>query len=318
MKSEKFNVVFKGQALEEAMIDVSDLAPSLLALNSLINESGKILQTSDSISLKVKSFESGSFEVELIASAGDIYNQLVNIFSTKEADAISNLLGIIGLTGASGIFGLLKLIKWLKGKNPVSIIESGPEGVEFILSEDNKKYVDNRVFRLFRNIRIREFLYNFIQPISKQGIDSVCIKYQKEVVTEVLTEELDYFIPPEPIDTIINEYTIVTALQIVTLSFKDDNKWKFFDGNNQFFASILDSEFLAKIENNIEWFAKGCILKVELLVKQSSKAENLSSEYFVVKVIEHIKPVEQLSLFSITTDSRKDINPKENDKTPTS
>jgi len=87
------------------------------------------------------------------------------------------------------------------------------------------------------------------------------------------------------------------VLQLISISFKDENKWKFSDGNSQFFALIEDQSFLEEVKNRERLFGSNDFLKVEAEIKKYRTSKNeLKSEYVIKKVIEHLKGGNQLKL----------------------
>ena len=89
-----------------------------------------------------------------------------------------------------------------------------------------------------------------------------------------------------------------TNLNIISLSFKDKNKWYVNDGQSTFYVTIEDLDFLRKIDENEE-FRKGDILKVLIRREQFlNEEQKLRTEYFIEQVIEHKKPYQQMNLFN--------------------
>ena len=79
-------------------------------------------------------------------------------------------------------------------------------------------------------------------------------------------------------------------LSIVALSFKEENKWRLTDGDNQFYVKIQDEDFWNKVDTNEIVFAKGDRVKVDLLVRQLEKESgNLQTEYTALKILDHVK-----------------------------
>ena len=85
-------------------------------------------------------------------------------------------------------------------------------------------------------------------------------------------------------------------LQIISLSFKEENKWRFTDGLEPFTASIEHVDFLNKIANNEISFSKNDYLKCMVREKQSQTAKGLKLERTIVEVIKHTPSARQLKL----------------------
>ena len=99
MSKASFQVYFHGPAVEFGRMDVRDLAPALLAIGSLLEETNRVLNGQRAhISVKVKKdFEEGSFGISFDV-VQDLANQLLAMFSSDSVDGALNLLEILGLT----------------------------------------------------------------------------------------------------------------------------------------------------------------------------------------------------------------------------
>jgi hypothetical protein len=105
-------------------------------------------------------------------------------------------------------------------------------------------------------------------------------KHASETENEMITE---------------NKYEV--AYSIVSLAFKEKDKWRLYDGQSTISASIKDEEFLEKVNNNSISFAKNDMLICDVKVTQISTKEGLKIEYDVIKVKEHRLAPLKSSLF---------------------
>lgn len=295
-KQVSFSIVFEGKAVEGGLIGVNELAPALLSLNDLLIESNAILGNDLRISLNLRALSKGSFEADLVVVAKNILKDLVNIFNSNEITALLNLLNVLGI-GTGAYVGLIKLLKLLKGRkvNSIQVTQENENCVIFILEDGEKIKAQPGTEKLYQNRKVRESLKKFLKPVESEGIDSIKIKREDDI-TEILKGEEKYFDLPEEEKEVLLDDTIEKVFQIINLWFKPDNKWKLFDGENIFNVVISDEEFLKRIDRNDEAFKKGSLLKVKLRIYQYRKGIDLHTEYEVIKVLEHIKPPNQLSL----------------------
>ena len=86
------------------------------------------------------------------------------------------------------------------------------------------------------------------------------------------------------------------AFSIVSLAFKEDNKWRLTDGQNTFSVSMKDAAFQHRVDNNDVAFAKGDVLVCDLRTIQWQVEDGVRSEYEVIRVVAH-RPARQLYLF---------------------
>ena len=286
-------------------MDVRDLAPALIALSTLLEESNRALFP-DSLEVRVNvhgSFKSGSFGIDFVALQS-IKDQVVSLFSGQEATAASNLLaildglGMLGIGGAAG-GGLIALIKWLRGRKPSSVRIVGDTTVfEIITSEEIETMeVDLATGKLYQNRVVRQSLAKVVKPLESEGIDFFACGRESKAESVVSKDEAAYFaVAAADADVVSDTLSERTLLQIESAVFKDGNKWRFSDGSNSFFAEIKDDAFLARIDAGQERFGKADVLIVDLRRIQTISDTGLKSEYLIARVHEHKEPL-QIGLF---------------------
>jgi hypothetical protein len=97
-----------------------------------------------------------------------------------------------------------------------------------------------------------------------------------------------YFKAPLPQEEKLGEDTYIANLQVLNLAFQDDNKWRFTEGGgNVFYATVLDSEFLKRVQLNQEQFAKDDIIRASVRRIQRITKDGLRADYEVLKIMEH-------------------------------
>lgn len=292
--SEKFHVVYDGKALDEHLMDVRDLAPAMMAINDLlIHANQEINGEKLKIELKVKAnFKAGSFGIEFHEILS-WYDQIRDILTGPTVTALLNAGGILALLGMfrGPRSGLIQLYQKLKGKPPIKV-EEETEGVRVYYSETEFELVDKHVLRLYRNKSIASDLSKMLEPLSKEGIDTLYVVKDidaKNVELLIDKSEVEFFKYQE-FEENLNSDISETYIQIESVSFKEKNKWKFSNGKFFFNARISDEDFISRIDAGELRFGKGDILRVKLNVIQTIAHNKLKSEYEILKVIEH-KPM---------------------------
>jgi hypothetical protein len=91
------------------------------------------------------------------------------------------------------------------------------------------------------------------------------------------------------------------AFSIVSLAFKEDNKWRLSDGAATISATIADADFLKAVDENLESFSKGDVLMCEVLVRQWQTRGGAKTDFEVVKVLEHRRAARQIALPGISS-----------------
>lgn len=305
MTNTSFRVSYDGFALQSHEMNVKDLAPALLAIGELLEETNHVIngdRTKVAVNIK-GSPTSGSVNIDF-SVVQQLTDQAVSLFSGDRATAAANLIQILGIGGLTSGFGLIAFIKWLKNRPIKNITKLELGGFKITLEDDDTVEEQKEVIEVFQNLKIRRSLEAIIhKPLQEKGIESVAFSY-KETKELVKKEESSFFTSPETEQEIINESASETSLQIVSISFQKDNKWRFSDGNAVFFADIQDQEFIKKVEKNEESFSKDDILKVTLKRKQYLTPIGMRSDYSVIKVLDHRSAAIQIKLpFSETPEN---------------
>lgn len=302
MSDTNLTLIFDGPAVEKGEIDVQDLAPALLAIGSLIQSSNEAINGNRAhISVKVRATAEGSFEVDLslVQSLLDSAKSLLD-FADKNKDGIAAaneladlIFKVVGIPGAVG-GGLIALLKWLKGRKPDTIEKK--DGQVIVHIGDNYFITNDKTIQLAESLEVREQAKKAIASLSKEGIESIAIRRQGEETLEVKKSDVGYFEIPDNDDTEIEDEIRTVTLQIISLSFKEDNKWKVTDGSDPFGVTIEDIDFLNQIANNEISFSKNDYLVCEVRERQFQTAKGLRKERSIIKVKEHKPAARQLKL----------------------
>ena len=290
MPSVKFLISYSGPALDDGSMDVRELAPALLALGKLCEESNRVLnEQHSSVAVRVTAdFKSGSFEIdlELLQTLSAQVKDLFGDFTLTDASSIWSLL--FGTTG-----GLCALLKWLKGRQPEKATELKDGNVTLQINAE-KVTVNQSVIKLYQDLIVREQAEKVVKPVEREGIEFMQIQIGDETDTEdaltITKDEVGYFTKPsvDIEDEQLSEFEAEVVFSIASLSFKEDNKWRLSDGESERYVSITDDRFLKRIENNEETFSKGDTLRVNLITRQFQGSDgSLKTEYEASRILRH-------------------------------
>ncbi len=300
----KFRIIYDGPALDTHEMDIRDLAPALLSLSDVFEEAGKTLYGDKAvISVKVNaSFKEGSFGIDLVAASSSLFTQIVGFLSGDNVSAALNLITVLGLVHADKATGnvkkgLIQLIKWI-GPRKVKSLHNLPDSNIEIFIDDESAIFDSKVIELYKNYKLRASLQEVIaRPLEREGIDSFAATIDDgETFVTVDKGESKLFTVDKPADSIISDYTSEKALQIISISFSEGNKWRFSDGSASFFADITDEKFIKDIDTAKINFSKGDILLVDLRVTQYLSFDSIKTVYEVLHVHKQLNPQRQIDL----------------------
>jgi hypothetical protein len=303
MSKAQIYVIYDGEAVREGSMDVLDLAPALLAMGELCQRANKVINGGESeVSVHVKAdFQRGSFGVELEV----IQTFLVQAKGLLLGDDLKAAKEIIYILFGSG--SVIGLYKWLKGRKEKEAkpLEDGNIRIQVQGDGNNSIEINHNVYKVFKDTQVQKAVDGVLKPLRREeGIDKFEVRTDNQIIERVDKEEAKQLASEnDDIDddsletTIVPDTSRIAALEIVKLSFKDDNKWVFSDGSGGTInADIADEEFLDKLNKREVLFGKGDTLKVKILTKTSEKGGKLHTTHTITKV-EKIIPPEQLKLF---------------------
>ena len=302
MNAEKLTLIFDGAGVENGEIDVQDLAPALLALGDLIQSANSVINGNRAkISVRVQATAEGSFEVDLtllqslLETTKSVFDYaLAHKDGITAANELADLIfKVVGGTATVG-GGLFALLKVLKGKKPDRIEENPDQNVTIHIG-DTYFITDNKTIQLAENLEVREHARKSLASLSKDGIDTISVRRSGKDTLNVNKSELGYFDVPDTSEKIEEEERTMT-LQIISLSFKEDNKWKVTDGLEPFSVTIEDTDFLNKIAKNEISFSKHDYLVCDVRERQFQTNKGLRKERAIIRVTEHQPAPKQLKL----------------------
>lgn len=295
-----FRVTYDGPALEDSQMDVRDLAPALLAVGDLLEAATAALY-GDKVKPQVDvrgSFKTGSFGIEFALGA-DWVSRVRDLMAGNEATAAANALAILGALGwvakKAAAPGLFAVLAWLRGRK-ISRVEA-KDHIAVLHVDGESLEIELQVLTLLRDVSVRTGCAKVLQPMDNGGITSFTVSDDAGVVAHrIETVNRDWFAMPAIEDELVVDDVRRMVFSIVSLAFKDDNKWRLHDGANTLHAAITDAAFLAKVDASQINFAKGDVLLCEVRVRQWRTGSGAKTEYEVVKVLEHSTPARQLQL----------------------
>lgn len=302
MSRATLTIAYDGPALREHAMDVRDLAPAMLGLGQLFDAANAALNGDAArVKVQVKATEPGCFQIafEVVQTVGE---HLMALLTSQPVTAASNLItllvgagAVVGTPVAAGT-GLFWLIKRLKG-GQFDKVETLPEGTVRIIIGDEHLDIPLALLRLYQDVAVRAAAQKVIEePLKKEGIESFEVREHLRVIIRITKDEAPYFAKPHVPDATLVDDTRRSAFSIISLAFKEDNKWRLNDGTNAISVNIEDADFLSRVDANRISFSKGDILICDVRVVQKQTDAGLKTEHTVVHVVEHRAAARQLPL----------------------
>ncbi|MFD1627595.1 hypothetical protein [Azospirillum griseum] len=295
MSRASLKIAFDGPAIHDGTMDVRDLAPALLAIGQLCEESNRVLngERIKAAVLVRSDFRKGSFVVDLDL-VQTLVAQMKSFLVGEDATAAANLLALLG-GGSGSVVGLIRIIKWLRGRRPTRLVILEHGGVRIEIDQDSIE-TNREAIQLLRDVEVRKAAAALIRPLEKSGIDTIAFSAGGQPPEIIDKDDASSFVVPSPEEEQIIHEERKAAYTIVSVSFKDRNKWRLFDGQNTINVTMADENFLSRVNQNDVVFAKGDILVCRVLMEQWRTTDGLRSEYTVLEVVEHRSAARQLPM----------------------
>ncbi len=285
MKTDRVKLKYDGGHVSEGSMDSYAAAANIIAFSDFLGVLTRV-EFGDKAILKseIKGVERGSFLID---------------FGLQLSGVVTSLLAVS--SDPKQLFDLakecLEAWKFLEGTPPQKVTKN-EDGTYQIINQGGKNTIVNgNVLVVLGDETAGKAVEQFIGTALESQADTLDILPDDESKSiSINSEERKYYKHLATEKTILDTIHRM-ALRIVSPVFKEGNKWKFHDGHATINASILDEEYLAKIDRGDERFGKGDTLLCEVRVCQTEKGAKLDTSYEVIKVLEHKAPSENHKLF---------------------
>ena len=300
-------IKYDGSALAGKSMDVADLAPSLIALSDLIKAANRQFN-GDRSGVKIlvnANLDQNCFEL-FIDLAQTLWESVSNLIADDRVATIKEIAEWIGILGTGGSITLYALIKILRGKTVESTTIEKKDGKDVlqihIYGDSNHVTVDKNVYEMYSNQVIRNHAIKVLEPLTKDGYDSLEFYDGKKKVYEHFDKSdvpsIDNGNLPEiqPQNVVISK--IKTIVRIRKPAYEGNSKWTLVY-KRAIEAAIEDKDWLEKFQSNVVSAPPGSALEVDMDEKVviNSKGEQIEEPvYTVTKVHSVAPPAEQIQL----------------------
>ncbi|MCM3212910.1 hypothetical protein M3613_22480, partial [Bacillus licheniformis] len=137
--------------------------------------------------------------------------------------------------------GLFAVLKWLRGREITHVRMQNNTAVLDV--DGDELEIDLPVLTLLSDVRVRQAIAQVLAPLAREGIEIFDAGTDTEVYETVAHNEIAWFHAPESTDSLLLDEHRKMAFSIVSLAFKDDNKWRLYDGTSTIHATITDAGF---------------------------------------------------------------------------
>jgi hypothetical protein len=176
---------FDGPELQAHEMDITLLAPSLMAFGEMCQEANRVLngnETKVKVLLKadVKA-NCVTIDFSIVQTLWDSAKALVQGENAVTAKTMLEWLGI--LIGGKGVWTLVKFLLWGKGRKVTEIQRSGDGNTVIVRVEgdNNTVTIPEQVYRLSKDVKVVENLKTLASPVSENnGIEEAVFIHEKK------------------------------------------------------------------------------------------------------------------------------------------
>lgn len=272
---------YSGPAVDTGLMDVYEASANMIAFSEFVEllakqAFGERVETRASVA----GFGRGSFVTDIVFNVAGAH---AAIFSTVDPKTLWWMLK-----------EALAVWKSLRGSPPAKVEYRDNTAV---VTTNNGQMTTvnigtlNVVFSENGSAAAQRFVHDALQ---KDGMDAVEIGMEGEPKERVTQAESQYFIPVTPSE-MLTDVVVRMVLQLESPVFKDANKWRFFDGQQSFWALVEDKSFLKSVDAG-EAFRKGDTIVADVRIAQQQAGLKLTSDRTIVRVHDHRSRPAQMQL----------------------
>lgn len=274
---------YQGPSVDDGTMNVYDAAANMVAFsNFVVGAAHKLYGDEVQVTADITAFKHASFGTDLM-------------FQVMQATAatlpmLPNLISV-----ATTVKESIELYRFLKGEKPAKIQHINDHSINVTNNSGNIIVVNTPALHLTLDKSAGEAAAQFIgAALSKPGVNQIEISTNGKQLVQATTDEALYYHPISDEET-LTESTSRMGLMIESLSFKDGNKWKMWNGSEALSYTMEDEDFIARV-NNGEAFRKSDILTCDVRVTQTKSGGVLKLRRAIVKVHDHKTGLDQPGL----------------------
>lgn len=274
---------YQGPAVDDGTMNVYDAAANMVAFsNFVVAATHKLYGDDVQVTAEITAFKHASFGTDLLF-------QVVG----AAAAALPLLPDIVSV--ATTVKDSIELYRFLKGEEPTKVVHNDNHSVNVTNNSGNVIVVNTPALHLTLDRKAGEAAAQFIgEALSKPGVNQIEIASDGKALVQATKDEAQFYHPIGGEDT-LTESVVRMGLVIESLSFKDGNKWKMWNGAESLGYAMEDEDFIGRV-NNGEAFRKGDILICNVRVKQTKSNGALKLHRAITKVHDHKTGLEQQPL----------------------
>lgn len=292
----QFRIKYDGEDENYHELDAALLSQALMGFSEMGRIAYRIAypEETNTLNVRVKALESGSFEVALeaiVTAPEHIYGHLVGFFNRDDAEAFATAGGIGGVIAAA-----FKFIKWLRGRSYTA--ESDGYTTTVTMKDGDWTTIPSVVYNIAGDATFNQYAGQSLAPLDDPKYDRMGIRDAAGNELDVTHEDdRGYFRIGGDIREI--EETIEMEVGVESPQIGARNKmWTFRTLDGNFKARVKDVKFLNYVEN--QGFKASLDTRLSIVRKEVRKRlpNGVSkSRYYVLRVLNITAPGEDPKSF---------------------
>jgi hypothetical protein len=267
-------------------MDVRDLAPALLSLSTIIEETNRRVGSDREITTKFQAGTRGSLIVTLAVEAS-LIQELIGLFNSDAAQAIERVLAIVGGFAGVGV-GLFKTIAYLNKAKPEAIAPGPTPQTIYVTVNNNTFITDKTTLEMATDPRMIKEASQVVKPLLRSGVESIYFESGTTNKSEgdyIAVQDLPAFAPENGVEISESEYRTVMTVESPNLG-DVHGKWRLTDGEGHFWVRFSDSDFLNAVQAKEIRFGVNDALLCDVIRRQTRQPGGVyKTDYEVIKVV---------------------------------
>jgi hypothetical protein len=234
--NEILSLEYHGEPVCLGRMNSYQVASSIIAFSDFLGVIAKNVY-GEKIELKteIQGIRGESFDIDFCLAVSSFAVQTVSFIGSS--------------VGFKEYFDLIKeaIKAWihLKGLSPKEVTPQNDNSVKIENQDGQIVYISNSVINVITSNKAGKAAEQFIRKPLEEGISSLSIKSPRLKDKAIIDQKEATFFQQIGMEKPLMDTEIKMGLQIQSPTFKEGNKWQFFDGQNSFYADIQDEKYFS-------------------------------------------------------------------------
>jgi len=271
---------YQGPAVDDGTMNVYDAAANMVAFSDFVVAAAhKVYGEDVHVRAEISAYKHASFGTDLLFQ---VVGASMTVFPI-----LPDLVSV-----ATTVKDSIELFRFLRGEEPTKVVHNDDHSINVTNNSGSIIVVNTPALSLTLDPKAGLAASQFIgEALSKPGVNQIEISRDGKQIAQATKDDATYFHPIVSDDTVTETVTRM-GLVVESLSFKDGNKWRMWNGAESLLYGMEDEDFRARV-NNGEAFRKGDILICKVLIKQTKVNGALKLQRTILKVHDHQMGPEQ-------------------------